>query len=520
MPKPIVLLAMAAFVLTACGTRLPDSAFVESQKSSNSAANSSTSGADSTTAGEATSGNTGATSVDTGGGAAAATGGTTGGGAASSGGGTTSGGGTSGSGTTSGGATSGGGGEANTASDVGVTPTSIKIGNITAIQGVFGPDAFGVSLRGLQVFIQSINDRGGVNGRKLQLVSCDDRENAAQNLQCAQKLIEQDKVFAMIAGNSDASARSAKYINDKGIPRVSFPLDSGFYKYPHSYSIYPYSGYPRDGKTVGVGGTVYQLTASYRWFKQQKKIDKAAVFFYTIAVSQAQGYAVENDLKAEGVQPAYEGGGSHSGENPAAPSFDTDVVNMRQAGVQGIWDAMDIGANQKLCESMDRQNFKVAAKVSTIQAWSQQVGSGFHAPCRDSVYASGYSIPYSDTSNPAVQQFLADVEKYNPSLKSKMHQWTLEGYGMGRLFADGVASLGAKPTRTGFESWLRNLKGYTHGGLHGPHDWQPPDFKKTAAECTSIVQWDSSKGTMATRAPVTYCAETKFIGYQPVDDHA
>src|SRR5207247_3188268 len=108
-----------------------------------------------------------------------------------------------------------------------------------------------------------------------------------------------------------------------------------------------------------------------------------------------------------------------------------------------------------LCESMDRQNFKVAAKVSTIQAWSQQVGSGFHAPCRDSVYASGYSIPYSDTSNPAVQQFLADVEKYNPSLKSKMHQWTLEGYGMGRLFADGVASLGAKPTRTGFESWLR-----------------------------------------------------------------
>jgi hypothetical protein len=169
---------------------------------------------------------------------------------------------------------------------------------------------------------------------------------------------------------------------------------------------------------------------------------------------------------------------------------------------------------------MDRQSFKVIAKVSTIQAWSQQVGSGFHAPCRDSVYASGYSIPYSDTSNAAVQQFLADVDKYNPSLKPKMHQWTLEGYGMGRLFADGITSLGAKPTRAGFESWLRNLKGYTHGGLHGPHDWQPPDFKKTAAECTSIVQWDSSSGTMATRAPVTYCAETRFIGYQPADDHA
>src|SRR5207245_3444242 len=174
--------------------------------------------------------------------------------------------------TTTGRAPTCGGRYANTASDVGVTPTTIKIGNITAIQGVFGPDAFGVSLRGLQVFIQSINDRGGVNGRKLQLVSCDDRENAAQNLQCAQKLIEQDKVFAMIAGNSDASARSAKYINDKGIPRVSFPLASGFYKYAPSYSISAYTGYPRDGRTVGDGGTVYRLTGSYRWFRQQKKI--------------------------------------------------------------------------------------------------------------------------------------------------------------------------------------------------------------------------------------------------------
>ena len=232
MPKPIVLLAMAAFALTACGTRLPDSAFVESQKSSASASNTSASAGDASTPGAATSGDTGATSVDTGGGAAA-TGGTTGGGSGTTGGGTTSGGATTGGSGTTGGATSGGGGEANTASDVGVTPTSIKIGNITAIQGIFGPDAFGVSLRGLQVFVQSINDRGGINGRKLQLVTCDDRENAAQDLQCAQKLVEQDKVFAMIGGNSDASARSAKYLNDKGIPRVSFPLDTGFYKYPH-----------------------------------------------------------------------------------------------------------------------------------------------------------------------------------------------------------------------------------------------------------------------------------------------
>jgi branched-chain amino acid transport system substrate-binding protein len=514
--KPVVLLAGAAFILTACGTRLPNSAF-EAKTTKNAASSSdSSAGAQGNVGDAGASGDTGATG-DTG---AASTGGTTSGattgGAAAA---TTRGGSSSSSGN-GGGGTAAVAGEANTASDVGVTPTSITIGAITAIQGIFGPEAFGVSQRGLQVFVKSINDRGGINGRKLQLVTCDDRENAAQNLQCAQQLIEQDKVFAMIGGNSDASARSAKYINDKGVPRVSFPLDSGFYKYPHAYSIYPYAGYPRDGKTVGVNGTVYQLTASYRWFKQEKKIDKAAVFFYTIAVSQAQGYAVENDLKAEGVQTAYEGGGSHSGENPAAPSFDTDVVNMRQAGVQGIWDAIDIGANQKMCEAMDRQNFHVAAKVSTIQSWGQQVGTSFHAPCRDSVYTTGYSHPYSETSNPAVQQFLADVDKYNPSIKSKMHQWTLEGYAIGVMFADGIKSLGAKPTRAGFETWLRGVRDYTGGGFFGPRDWRLPDYTKPATECTTIVQWDSARGTMAIRAPLDYCATTRFIGYQPSNDGA
>src|SRR5207248_10754097 len=118
-----------------------------------------------------------------------------------------------------------------------------------------------------------------------------------------------------------------------------------------------------------------------------------------------QGVAFENDLQAEGIETAYEGGGSHSGENFAAPTFDTDVVNMKQKGVQGIWDAMDVGSNQKLCKAMDRGNFTVIAKISTVEAWSQKVGSDFSAPCRNSVFATGLTAPYSDKSNPVVGNF-------------------------------------------------------------------------------------------------------------------
>src|SRR2546430_4222704 len=70
--------------------------------------------------------------------------------------------------------------------------------------------------------------------------------------------------------------------------------------------------------------TLFPYTTLFR-----SHIDKAAVFFYSIPVSQQAGYAEENGAKLEGISTAYEGGGSHAGENPAAPSFDTDVVNMK-----------------------------------------------------------------------------------------------------------------------------------------------------------------------------------------------
>src|SRR3954471_1786248 len=164
------------------------------------------------------------------------------------------------------------------------------------------------------------------------------------------------------------------------------------------FDYYANNGAARDGKTVGVNGKRYQPTGLYRWFKQQRGINKAAVFFFNIAVSAQQGYASEADLQAENVDVAYEGGGSHSGENFAAPSFDTDVVNMKNKGVDAIWDAMDVGSNQKLCQAMDRagwtkQPTSLKAKVSTIEAWSQKVGTDFSSPCRNFVYSMGTTDP-------------------------------------------------------------------------------------------------------------------------------
>src|SRR5947208_2798365 len=139
-----------------------------------------------------------------------------------------------------------------------------------------------------------------------------------------------------------------------------------------------------------------------------------------------------------------------------------------------MWDAMDVGANQKLCKAMDRGNFQAKAKVSTIEAWTQAVGSDFSAPCRNSVYAMGTSEPYSNTSNPVVGQFLGDFAKYQPG--RRLHEWSLEGWAMGLEFQRAAESMGANLTRAGFIKWMNNLNDYTLDGLTWPHDYKPQNY--------------------------------------------
>ncbi|MBV9410277.1 MAG: ABC transporter substrate-binding protein [Acidimicrobiia bacterium] len=427
-----------------------------------------------------------------------------------------------GGGAAAGGGSGGGASGPNTASDVGVTPTSIKIGNITSIQGQFGPDAFSPSLYGLQAFASSVNAQGGINGRKLTIDTCDDKGTGDGNLACAQQLVDQDKIFAYLANNSQASSRSANYNYTKGVPDLGFPLNNGYQKYPTMFDFYANNGAVRDGKQVGADGKRWQTTGQYRWFKQNRGITKTAVFFFNIAVSQQQGYAYEGNLQAEGMSVDYEGGGSHSGENFAAPSFDTDVVNMKQKGVQGMWDAMDVASNQKLCQAMDRGGFTAAgttlkAKVSTIEAWSERVGTDFSSPCRSFVYSQGTTDPYSNTSDPVVAKFRGDFAKYQPG--RYLHQWATEGWAMGYEFQKAAETMGANLTRKGFMAWLNNLNNYTLDGFTRPLDYKPKNFSAPTNDCFSIVQWQDQANTFATLAPITTCyPDAKWVGATASDD--
>jgi branched-chain amino acid transport system substrate-binding protein len=408
------------------------------------------------------------------------------------------------------------GGGANAASDVGVTASEIKVGNITAVGGPLGPEAFSGMLHGAQAYFQALNERGGINGRKVRFVTCDDRESSDRNNACAQNLVENQKVFALVANGTPTYA-AARYVDSKGVPDVGGqPIGNAYWKYPHLFSILG-NDTPRTGKGVGDGGKLYRATNLYTFYKQKVGVSKAAVFFYFIPISRQAGMMMADGVKRAGIAVDYFGGGSEAGMNPAAPSFDTDVIQMQRRGIDSIWNAIDIAGFQKLCQAMDRYGFKVKANVSTIQGMGDKVKE-FSSPCRNSIWVDTESKGYNQTDDPAVAEFRSAMKKFDGGFR--LHQWALEGWAAGKIFTDGVKSMGGAPTRKGLLDWL-NSQGdpYPAVGLFRNISWKPIDHSKPGSNCYAMHQWQDSAGGWVTRSPLE-CHPTEWYPYSPQDDGA
>lgn len=103
----------------------------------------------------------------------------------------------------------------------GVTETEILIGNTAASTGAFATvgEPFNI---GLNAALKVYNDAGGYNGKKVRLVHYDDGFDGATGLSYTKKLVEEDKVFALVGhfGTNTVGA-TLDYIGfEKGIPMV------------------------------------------------------------------------------------------------------------------------------------------------------------------------------------------------------------------------------------------------------------------------------------------------------------
>ena len=122
----------------------------------------------------------------------------------------------------------------------GITDTKIVLGSHTALSGSYGA-VYASLTKGLQAYFRYVNEeKGGVCGRQIDLRVEDDQYDPAKALEVTRKLLEQDKVFAMIAGlGTPAHSAVWEYLNENGVPDLW--IMSGAHKWGADPAAHPWS---------------------------------------------------------------------------------------------------------------------------------------------------------------------------------------------------------------------------------------------------------------------------------------
>ena len=101
----------------------------------------------------------------------------------------------------------------------GITDTEIKIGQTMPYSGPLS--AYSAIGKAELAYFTMINEQGGINGRKINLISLDDGYNPAKTVEQIRRLVEQDEVaFIFQSLGSVTNAAIQKYLNDLKIPQL------------------------------------------------------------------------------------------------------------------------------------------------------------------------------------------------------------------------------------------------------------------------------------------------------------
>ncbi|MEY9890692.1 branched-chain amino acid transport system substrate-binding protein [Catenulispora sp. MAP5-51] len=407
-------------------------------------------------------------------------------------------------------------GSANPASDVGITPTSIKIGMIDSVDSLLGPDTFSGPMYGAQAFFKALNAAGGVDGRQISFVTCDDQGVGGTDVSCAHTLIDQDEVFAF-AGNSIFQYDGASYVSAKDVPDIGGePISNAYDQYPHLYSIYG-SDYPRDGKSIGWQGKLYSSTEAEHYAKTVLKAHVAGLVSYNQADSARFASYEAQALRAEGFTVVPEQ------LDIALADFDSAALDMKNKGVDVVFDTIDTDGNARLCKAIEDAGVPIKAKMTTVQSWDATVATTYKdAPkCRNLLYANSSDANYEDTSNPAVKAFRDAMAKYFPDREGKLSEWEIDGWASAQWLTDAVASCGADVTRVCVEKFMNSGKPYDAHGIITPAAFTVKAPSGTTHACFNVAQWqdsaDGGKGGWVTRVPDmdTNCYDVPEVSYSP-----
>lgn len=134
----------------------------------------------------------------------------------------------------------------------GVTDTEIKIGQTIPYSGP--ASAFSSYGRVMTGYFQMLNEKGGINGRKVNLISQDNAFSPPKAIEQTRKLVDDDGVLAEVGTvGTVPNIAVQKYLNQNKVPQVFISAGGRRFNDPHNFpwTVPFYPAFEMEGATFG-----------------------------------------------------------------------------------------------------------------------------------------------------------------------------------------------------------------------------------------------------------------------------
>src|SRR4051812_12397605 len=283
--------------------------------------------------------------------------------------------------------------------DQGITPTEIVIGTHQDLSGPIKVWGVPVS-NGMKMAVEEINAAGGINGRKLKLILEDNGYDPKKAVLATQKMIERDKVFAMIGGMGSAPTLAAQDILfDAGVLQL-FPLTAAEF----TFKFDPAKPQERL-KFNNLLPYVESTRAAVKYMMEWKGFKKPCVMHQDDEYGKNVLDGFTQQLEAMKVTPA-----SVTSYKRGASDFSAQVAKMKSDGCDmvllGTVIRETIGAMGEARKLGWDVTFLGATPTNVLEvpALGKEAVEGMYA-------AAGFEIPYEDTARGKVKDWLVNYKK-------------------------------------------------------------------------------------------------------------
>ena len=133
--------------------------------------------------------------------------------------------------------------------DDGASDTEIRVGHTNPYSGP--ASAYGQIGKAIEAYFKMVNDKGGINGRKVTFISYDDGYSPPKTVEMVRKLVEEDKVlFVFQTLGTPSNTAIHKYLNAKKVPQLFVATGASVWGKPKEF---PWTmGWQPDYQTEGV----------------------------------------------------------------------------------------------------------------------------------------------------------------------------------------------------------------------------------------------------------------------------